>query len=327
MASPLPWQQKNWSAIQQRIHQQRIPHALLLHGPEGTGKNQFAEALAQSLLCNQPNRTGTWEGEGCSQCPSCKLFAAESHPDFHPLQPEEGKQILAVDPVREMVGELGYTPQISQHKVVVLQPAETMNRNAANSLLKTLEEPAGESIMILVSHAPASLLPTIRSRCQQIAFPPPSQHEALRWLEQQAEVDEVSAKEIIALAEGAPFKALTLFSNDLHNHQQQMGKELVALLQGKENPIQVSLRWSKQDAAITLRWLQQWVTSLLKGQSRGEAHSAEPLRTLSLLLKSIPTQRLFLFLDQVTEAIALSTTPVNKELLFQGLLMDWSKFR
>ena len=327
MASLLPWQEKNWSTIQQRIRQQRIPHALLLHGPEGTGKSLFAEALTQSLLCDQPSSSGNWAGQGCGQCPSCKLFAAESHPDFHPLQPEEGKQVLAVDQIREMVGELAYTPQISQRKVVVLQPAESMNRNAANSLLKTLEEPAGAAVIILLSHAPASLLPTIRSRCQQIAFPPPSKNEALQWLEQQADIDATSAREVFALAEGAPFKALTLFSNDQQTHHQQMGSELIALLQGKANPIQISLRWSKQDATVTLRWLQQWTTSLLKGQSGGEPPTTEPLRTISPLLDNIPTKRLFLFLDQITEAIALSTTPINKELLFQGLLMDWSKFR
>lgn len=319
MKQRLPWQQPQWQRLQQQIAQQRIPHALLLHGTEGSGKQQFAEALAEQLLCETPAPSR----EACGECASCKLLQAETHPDLIQLQPEEGKQVLAVDQVRSMVEEFGYTPQIAQRKVVLLHPAERMNVNAANSLLKTLEEPPGEAVMILVSHTPARLLATIRSRCQQIAFPLPTEEEAHQWLQTQLpEVKDLQS--ILLLSERAPLKALQLSDPEQLDHYQQMGSELIDLLGGRADPIRVALRWSdkKLDPTTTLRWLQQWVTLLIKGESKGE-----PLTTLSQRLQRADRQQLFHFYDKVTQAIPLASTPVHRELLFQGILLDWRKFR
>lgn len=285
---------------------------------------RFSITLAQRLLCSTPDSNGY----GCGQCPSCKLLAASTHPDLISLEPEEGKAILAVDLVRAMVEEFAYTPQIAGRKVVIVQPAESMNISAANSLLKTLEEPPGEAVMLLISHAPAKLLPTIRSRCQQIAFPAPNRAESLQWLQQQVGAD-VSAQQVLQLAEGAPLKALTLSDPELLQHYQQMGQELMDLLAGRTDPIRVALRWSskKLDPTTTLHWLQQWTAQLLKSAGGVSEMESEPLRSISQRLQSLDHRRLFLFHDKVTEAVSLSTTPVNKELLFEGILLDWSNFR
>lgn len=322
MKGILPWQRAIWSEFQKRIQQRSVPHALLFHGPEGTGKNRFAMALARGLLCEQRLDSG----EGCGSCGSCSLFEADTHPDLHLLRPEEGKQVLAVDQVREMVEAFSYTPQISSRKMVILAPAESMNRNAANSLLKTLEEPSGDAVMILVSHAPASLLPTIRSRCQQVAFPPPSREVALQWLQQQLKSRE-QAEQVLQLAEGAPLRALQLSESDQLDHFHGMGGELVALLQGEANPIQVAHRWSnkKLDPTTTLRWLQQWVVAIIKGGSG--VGLPETISPLHQLLNGVEQKKLFLFHDKVNHALSLSTTPVNKELLFADLLLSWSSFR
>lgn len=319
MSTVLPWQQPIRDRLQQQIEQQRIPHAMLLHGPAGTGKGVFAAALSQQLLCSSPNS----HGYACGACASCKLMAASTHPDLIQLQPEAGKAILAVDQVRAMVEEFAFTPQIGARKVVVLQPAESMNISAANSLLKTLEEPPGEAVMLLISHAPAQLLPTIRSRCQQIAFPAPSRAASLHWLQQQLSA-ELNAEQVLQLAESAPLKAIQLADPALMQHHQQMGEELIDLLDGRADPIRVAHRWSskKLDPTTTLRWLQQWVTLLIKGEGQTETVS-----TLIQRLQQTDRKRLFRFYDKVTEALSLSTTPVNKELLFEGLLLDWSYFR
>jgi DNA polymerase-3 subunit delta' len=320
----LPWQAPIWTRFQQQISQQRMPHALLLHGPGGTGKGRFATLLAQRLLCSSP----TPEGFACGQCRSCKLQAAATHPDLIRLHPDEGKTVLAVDQVRAMVEEFAYTPQIAQRKVVVVEPAESMNVNAANSLLKTLEEPPGEAVMLLLSHTPARLLPTIRSRCQQIAFPLPNRVQSLQWLQQQLEQGG-AAESLLELAEGAPLKALSLSQAELLQHYQQMGDELMGLLSDRADPIRVALRWSdkKLDPTLTLRWLQQWVAGLIKMPAQRRATLSEPLLSLSQRLQAVDRRRLFLFYDKVSEALTLSTTPVNKELLFEGVLLEWSSFR
>lgn len=314
MDSILPWQQKIWSRFQQRISQQRMPHALLLHGPEGTGKDVFSQILAKSLLCSQPKNSG----EACGSCPSCKLYEAETHPDFNYLEPEEDKSVLAVDLVRSMVEELSYTPQISARKVVVLNPAESMNRSSANSLLKTLEEPSGDAVIMLVSHHPAKLLPTIRSRCQQVAFPQPSKEDAASWLGGQLD-DKTEVDTVLELADGAPLRALALSERDNLEHYHEMEVELLDLLQGRANPIKIAYRWSKHDTTVTLRWMQQWLVAAIKGR--------EPLSRTSEILRQVDQRKLFLFHDKIIEAIALSTTPVNKELMFDGLLLEWTRFR
>ncbi|HIJ22548.1 MAG: DNA polymerase III subunit delta' [Gammaproteobacteria bacterium] len=319
MNNILPWQQKNWEQLQQQLNLQRVPHALLLHGPEGTGKGLFASIFAQRLLCTTPQE----DGFSCGSCPSCKLFAAATHPDLISLKPDEGKSILAVDQVREMVREFAFTPQISARKVVILQPAESMNNSAANSLLKTLEEPPGEAVLMLISHAPARLLPTIRSRCQQRAFPSPDRTQSLQWLQQKLEQG-MSEEAVLQLAEGAPLKALALANPEQIQHHQQMGEELINLLSGRADPIRVAIRWSdkKLDPSITLEWLQQWTTQIIKGDTQSPL-----LNSLASKLQPVDHKQLFLFYDKLTAAIALSHTPVNKELLFEGILLDWSRFR
>ena len=306
--------------------QQRIPHALLLHGPQGSGKGAFARLLSQRLLCSQPTESSG--GLACGHCPSCKLFQAGTHPDYYPLVPDEGKYVLAVERVREMVVQFAFTPQCSGRKVVSINPAESMNNHSANSLLKTLEEPPGEAVMILVSHTPARLLATIRSRCQQIAFPTPPREMALAWLEETLD-NPAEADAVLQLAEGAPLSALLLNEPSLMEHYQQMGRELIQLLEGRGNLIQIGLRWSKQacEAAVSLRWLQQWVVALIKNEPQTGAVVSEPLSSMLPLMQGVDRRKLFLFYDKVAEAIALSTTAVNKELLFDGLLLDWSKFR
>ncbi len=320
MDSILPWQQQIWQGLQRRIEQQRMPHALLLHGPKGTGKKSLSLALAKSLLCEQRTKSG----EGCGHCNSCRLFVAHTHTDLHLLEPEEGKSVLAVDQVRGMVEKFSYTPQIANRKVAIINPAETMNSSAANSLLKTLEEPSGEAVLMLISHAPASLLPTIRSRCQQLAFPQPSRTEALAWLGGQLD-DKSMADTILGMAEGAPLRALALSGEGQQAHYQQMAEELVELLQGRANPIRVAYRWNskKLDPTTTLRWLQQWVTTIIKQQFSNDPATTEPVSSLFRLLQRVDRKRFFLFSDRLNQAIRLSTTPVNKELLFEGLLLEW----
>jgi DNA polymerase-3 subunit delta' len=212
-----------------------------------------------------------------------------------------------------MVAGAAYTPQISPRRVVVINPAESMNRNSANSLLKTLEEPPGDTNIILISHTPSMLLPTIRSRCQQIAFPPPSSAEAAQWLQEQG-VSAEEVAEVLQLAEGAPLHALTLASSDQREHNKLMGEELNALQRGQANPIKVAYRWAnkKNDPVLTLRWLQQRVVSIIKTAYKVESPAS---------------QQLFLFLDKVNESLSLANSPLNKELMFETLLLDWSKLR
>jgi DNA polymerase III delta' subunit len=179
-----PWTHAQWTQLHQRRQQQRLPHALLLAGPPGLGKADFARDLAQSLLCEQP----TAAGMACQHCRSCARFTATTHPDFLVVEPEEPGKAIKVDQVRDLISQFALASHQGGYRIAIVQPAEQMNLAAANSLLKTLEEPPADSLILLISARPSLLPATILSRCQRLEFAPPAHELALAWLNKQHDI-------------------------------------------------------------------------------------------------------------------------------------------
>lgn len=204
-------------------------HAVLVHGPDGVGQFEFTLALAQALLCDaRPTPTSV----ACGQCASCRLVSARTHPDLLVLVPdamrlalgwgeadssaEDGASASAsrakpskeirVDAVREAIAFAQATNSRGRGKVVVVHPAEAMNAIASNAMLKTLEEPVGQTTFLLASASRETLLPTVRSRCQDFALGLPDQAVALAWLEQQGVAD---PSPLLAACGGRPLEAAT----------------------------------------------------------------------------------------------------------------------
>ena len=174
----LPWHRPQWQRVERGVREGRVPHALLLRGAAGNGKARFAARLAAALLCRS-------DSPPCRACESCRLCAAGSHPDrFEVTIPEDRREIV-VDQIRDLVHSVSLTARLGGYKAVIVNPAEQMNRHAANTLLKTLEEPPGATVFILVSSNHALLLATIRSRCQMVDFPVADREIALKWLRDQ----------------------------------------------------------------------------------------------------------------------------------------------
>ncbi len=163
--SAIHGQDRALAILERAIGNARIPHALLFAGPDGVGKETVANLLAAGLLCNRGPSL-----EPCLTCPSCRKTTANVHPDVHLLVPE--KNVLNIETVRSLTGRLQMTAYEGRFKIAILRDAHTMNPAAQNALLKTLEEPPGAAVLILVSPAPHLLLSTVRSRCQRIAFAP-----------------------------------------------------------------------------------------------------------------------------------------------------------
>ena len=219
-----PWNAEVFESIRKRAAS--LPHALLLHGPKGVGKLQLAERLAQYLLCeakDEPRRP-------CGACEGCRWYLGGNHPDFRRIEPEalspqaeapeaeEGaapapatgkktkpSQEIKVDQVRQLADFLNVVSHRAGRRVALVHPAEEMNANAANALLKGLEEPPGGAMFILVSHRPARLLPTIRSRCVAVPVAIPARDAALAWLQAEGVKE---AERWLAYAGGAPLRAL-----------------------------------------------------------------------------------------------------------------------
>ena len=217
-----PWQNLVWDRLLSQPD--KLHHALLLHGPAGIGKLALAEQFTQLLLCE----SSPGVPKPCGACDGCRWYTAGTHPDLRRLEPEsrarrvaadeeaettapvasraaKPSQEIKVDQVRGLDSFLSLRSHRGRRRIVLVHPAEAMNLNAANALLKALEEPQPGAHFILVSHRPARLLPTIRSRCAAIPVSLPAPGLARAWLKEQGVPD---AEACLAFAGGAPLQAM-----------------------------------------------------------------------------------------------------------------------
>ncbi len=319
--SILPWQQDNWQRIHQRKHSETLPHALLLAGPAGVGKNAFARCLSNALLCQTPQDNG----EPCRRCSSCRLFDAGNHPDVLTVSPMEAGKAITIDQIREIGRFLALTSQEAKGKFVVISPADRMNVHAANGLLKNLEEPAAGVMLILITDQVVGLPATIRSRCQRMDFPVPPPPLAEAWLAAQLRNTE-HIQLFLALARGAPLAALALVENDTMKIRQNAFRDFFDLTAKKKDPIIVAAAWVKQDVAQILRWVQSCAADMIKLAANPEVRRiANPdfRKPLQDLANKVDLTELFKHYDRVTDALRRVQGQANKQLLLEDVLIAW----
>jgi DNA polymerase-3 subunit delta' len=316
----LPWLSDPWQQLTRRLD--RMPHAVLLTGLGGLGKNRFAIELAALLLCADS------EGDTpCGKCKSCKLFLAKTHPDIKIVTPIEKGKSISIDQVREIASWLALTPHTADRKIVVLTPAEAMTIQAANSLLKQLEEPPGNSILMLVSHAPHQLPQTIRSRCTRIEFKPPLSEQAVRWMTNQ-DVAKEDIVAVLAAAGGAPLAALSLAQQGYAEIRQGMLEQLLAISNGG-NPLRCAEQWQKMGGELALRWFYGFLLDILKlalGASESQnLENGKAASAISAAANHIPANRVADLMEAVNEARRLIATPVDERLILEDILIRWNK--
>lgn len=191
-------------ALTRSLQANRVAHAYLFEGPDGCGRRSTALALIQALFCSRPI-----EGDSCGVCSSCRKLSAGNHPDLQFLAPLPDKRDISIEQVRELQQMLALRPFEAKRKACLIEPAERMNEKSANALLKTLEEPPGHAIMILLTSQADMLLSTIRSRCQHLRFSRLSDDVVAQLLQQQG-MSEQRALELAPLAEGSLERAQLL---------------------------------------------------------------------------------------------------------------------
>ncbi len=316
----LPWHAEPWVRVQRMRACGRLPHALLLSGPRGLGKARFAEALAHGLLCERPSG----EGLACGACRACRLLAAGSHPDFAQVSPAEDGKVIRVDQIRELSDFLGYTSGFGGRKLVIVSPAERMNVNAANSLLKTLEEPPPRSLLLLVAERAAALPATVRSRCQTLAFAPPPAAAALAWLAPR--VGDADPAVLLALAGGAPLAALA--GAEGIARRRELFKTLLALAADQADPVRVAEAWLEGALDENLRWLAGWHMDVIRLNMATDPPRLDnpDLRAgLARLAPRLPAAEWQRRLDAVNRLRGLAATQVNAQAMLEDFFIAWAE--
>ena len=322
MAEAYPWQDSLW---QQMAGRAQHAHAYLLHGPAGIGKRALAERLMASLLCKQP--VGL---EACGSCKSCSLLAAGSHPDNYILEPEEADKAIKVDQVRELVNFVVQTAQLGGRKVVLVEPVESMNVNAANALLKSLEEPSGNTILLLVSHQSSRLLPTIRSRCVQQACPLPSEALSLEWLAKALpECSDAQRIELLTLAAGSPLAAVKLQAQGVREQRAAVVEGVKKLLKREISATHLAESWNAIPLLLLFDWFCDWSSLILRYQlTQDEAGlGLEDMRkVLQYLAQKTPQDKVLAIQDWILaqRQKVLGKANLNRVLLLEALLVQWA---
>ncbi len=272
----LPWHQLQWRAVAQALRGGRVAHAWLIHGSAGIGKRRFARQLAQVLLCPQA-QIHAQELASCGRCASCLQFRTGVHPDFIEVRPAEDSREIRIDQVRDLIERLQLSKHYGLRKLALLDPAEALNRNAADALLKTLEEPPPNTHLLLVGERIGLLSATVRSRCQRLSFTRPDTRKARAWLAGQGLADTAA---LLDVAEGAPLRALALAQSDLVVRQRDWEHQFAAFLSRKAELVQTAESWGKEPPQEWLFWLDRSCREAFKHKLTA-AGSASALASLS----------------------------------------------
>lgn len=326
-----PWQASAWDAL--RRHRAQLPHALLLRGREGLGAEALGRTFAHSLLCEAQAE----DGFPCGRCPACNWLAQGNHPDFRLLQPEsfaaepaaaEGDETptparkekksdqIRIDQVRELQDFLGIGTHRAGLRVILVQPAEAMNPNTQNALLKSLEEPPPGTLFVLVTASAERLLPTVRSRCVVLDLPAADPRAALAWLEEQGASDPAG---LLAAAGGAPLAALALAGcADAH------AAFLAGLRDAKTGSLALAEQAQGTAPAQIVTWLQRWCYDLLAVRLGAPVrYHPKYERFIAEISSRCAATELAGYVRMLAEARSLAQHPLNPRLFFEDLLIRY----
>ncbi|KXU36321.1 DNA polymerase III subunit delta' [Ventosimonas gracilis] len=318
MTEIYPWQQSLW---QQLTRRQQLAHAFLLHGAAGIGKRALADALLAHWLT---------QGQAASAVQKSKnLLAAGTHPDVFVLEPEESGKAIKIDQVRELVAFAGHTAQMGARKLILLEPAEAMNPSAANALLKTLEEPSEGTILLLISHQPSQLLPTLKSRCVQLPCPQPNAQSALTWLMQSLpQLTQTDCRELLQLAAGSPLAARRLHEQDVRAQRQKVVTGCKQLFKREQSAGSLAESWNAIPLLLLLDWFCEWAQQTLRQQLGDDSCTTADMQPVLIWLASrAKPEKLLAFYDWLLDKrrAVLAQSPLNRTLLLESLLVQWAQ--
>jgi DNA polymerase-3 subunit delta' len=319
-----PWLREPLDKLEAARAGGRLGHAWLLKGPAGIGKINLALVFAQRLLDEVAPAAPVpaLDAQAASAAIRSRHAPADHHPDLHWIFPQEDKRTIAIEQIRETAHALALKGFRGKAKAVIVEPAEAMTASAANALLKTLEEPAAYTYLLLISHQPDRLLPTIRSRCQALIVPPPSEEAVTDWL---GIGDDPRRDALLLLSGRAPFRALDLMGADGMQFISELEPKLELLSKKRLDARKLAEEWVRNDVELALEWLVRRLQRAIRERARGETDSnavthrrADPLHNPWL---AMPAEMLFDRLQSAEKLLDRLGTGINVELALHVLLL------
>lgn len=310
MSDLYPWQEPSWQQFVELRQQQRLPHALLLTGVHGLGKNSFTQKMTKSVLCLSDSND-----DACGACHSCQIFEAGNHPDHIEIKPEETGKQIKIEQIRQLIDKQQLTPTVSNWKTVVISPAYAMNVNANNSLLKLLEEPQQNTLIVLVTSKPEQMPITVKSRCQNLHMATPSFTDALDWISQHSDYQKNNVTEkILRLAKGAPLAATEILDAQGAEQYQQVDQDFNDILSTKVNPVALAAKWQQFDLTQLINQLHYNVNDrIISTQVKANENPAS----------QVENKQYWKVLDCIIETTKLlsSKNNINKTLLIESFIV------
>ena len=289
----------------------RLAHGLLIHEDPGAGGLELARWIAQRVNCDQP-------GTPCGECQNCRWVAANQHPDITLLRPEEDSEYIKVEAVRALIADFALTAHGRGYKIAILEPADALYPNAANSLLKTLEEPPPRTILMLVTSQPSRLLPTLRSRCSRLRLTGPDRQQAAAFLAKARGAG--PWEEALAATGAGPFALMQADAAALADLRADTLRTLRDIGSGNLQPPAVADKWARGELATRLACVESWVTERIL-----EATSIRDVTHLSGSGLAPNICRLFELSDAVRDMRKLAHTSINKAMAVEALLWRWAR--
>ena len=303
--SEVPWNATYEQLWRRSIESNRIPHALLLFGGKGIGKRSFTEWIIKQHLKID-----------CDSDASIHPYSIPQHADIRWIQPDDEKTLIGVDQVRGLINELSLTSYEGIGKVGVIDPLNKMTIKASNSLLKTLEEPSGNTLIILIADRMHNIPATIISRCQVTRMIKPGNKESVSWIKQTTGLEDCSHLSDCSL--GSPLNLIE--SYDQLKNIPIYEKKLINILTKNESPLDLALDLSKEDPVFILDWMSNFMCRLIKDIFVSDVSLKEASANFQ---DKLSEPNLFLFLDKLNKLRGQPPGSYNFQMALEGLLIDW----
>jgi DNA polymerase III subunit delta' len=318
--SEITGHQQQLNTLRSAMASGRLHHAYLLLGPEGLGKRTVAIALAKAIYC-----VGS-EQDYCGRCVNCARITNGNHPDVRLIEPLADKKEISIQQIRELQRELNYRSFSGKRKIAIIDPAILMNSSAQNALLKTLEEPPLDSLIVLIAPNAGGLLPTLRSRCLRLSFAPLSNAQVAAFLESQHGMQADEAKLLAAMSMGSIGAAANLDKDELIEKRRIWSSMLISLKVGDYNAAIIAAEEfarNRDEALEFLKWTESWFRDLLiygATQRPDELVNLDMLPQIDQQATESSVDCILLALSQITGASASIQRNLNRRMVLEKFL-------